>query len=115
MILPKDNNPLAAQRVKQVHNYRDVSGFNESVDNRSATIVSWTGANISDNIGAVLMSNVGNGILYLEPSGTAGLDSYPIPPGGFYLLCGRADELRLAHICAAPDTIVGFMYKQVYQ
>ena len=109
----KDNNPLAAQRVKVVHTYRDVSGHNAAIGSTS-TITALTGAAIIDTIGAVWIANVGNAVMYLEPQGTAGADSFPIPPGGFRLLTGRADELQLAQLFSAGTT-AGFMYMEVYQ
>jgi len=110
-----DNNPLKAQRVKVVHNYRDVSGHNATVNGSTSTITTLTGAAIGDRIGSLWVANVGNGLLYAEPNGTAGQDSFIIPPGGYYDFRGRADELREVQLYASPTTIVTIMYRQVYQ
>ena len=115
MGLPKDNNPLAAQRVKLVHTYHDVSGHNVTVSGTSATMATLTGATITDNIGSLFVSNVGNGMLYVEPESSAGPDSFPIPPGAFYELMGRADELRLSSFYSTGSTTMAVMYREVYQ
>jgi len=110
-----DNNPLKAQRVKVVHTYRDISGHNATVTSSTTTISAITSAAIVENIGAIFVANVGNGILYAEPAGTAGKDSFIIPPGTHYEFKGRADELQLVQLYASPSTLVTFMYRQVYQ
>ena len=111
----KDNNPLMAQRVKMVHTYRDISGHNGAPTSTSATITTLTGAAITDDIGAIFCTNVGNVVMYAEPAGTAGTDSFPIPPGGYWEFCGTAAELQLAQIYCASTTTAGFMYREVYQ
>jgi hypothetical protein len=113
--LPHDNNPLKAARVKNVHNYRDVSGHNASLTATPTTIETLLGVAIADNIGRIDVWNVGQGVLFIEPAGTAGADSFPVPPGEKYPLMGRADELRLVQLFACPNTDIGLMYKKVYQ
>jgi hypothetical protein len=113
--LPHDNNPLMAQRVKVVHTYRDISGHNAIIDAVSRTVETYTGATITARVGSIYIVNVCDGVLYLEPRGTAGPDSWLMPPGAYYELKGRADELQDAHICARPDTQISIMYREVYQ
>ena len=110
-----DNNPLKAQRVKVVHTYRDISGHNANTESATRTITTLTGAPIGERIGSIFVANVGNGMLYAEPNGTAGPDSFMIPPGAHYDFMGRADELELVQLYASPTTVATFMYRQVYQ
>jgi hypothetical protein len=92
-----------------------VSGHNSTVGESTTTIESATGAAIGESIGAVFVVNVGNGMLYGETNGTAGSDSFPIPPGAYYEFKGRQDELQSVQLYASPSTLVGFMYRRVYQ
>jgi len=110
-----DNNPFKAQRVKIVHTYRDLSGHNGTVTTSSQTMQQLTGSAISARIGALFVVNVGNGLLYIEPAGSAGPDSFPVPPGSYYELCGRGDELELAQFYSPSSTTIGIMYREVYQ